>query len=143
LLCQSIETTGRRPDISSCVIFLERKMLELLFTNAIKHPGKLLALCFVAHLATISFVVLGLLILLAIGWLRQKVKAAARAQAEADAEARRAEAAKAKIVVPEPIAKVEAVNVAPATNDASTAPAAQTPQYARSAVVIPFRSGTR
>ncbi|WP_175772993.1 hypothetical protein [Paraburkholderia phenazinium] len=118
-------------------------MLELLFKNAIKHPGKLLALCFVAYLATMSFVVFGLLLLLAVGWIRQKVRAAAKAQAEAQAEARRAEAARVKAVNPDPVAKVETVNVAPATNDAAIAPAAPPRQYARSAVVIPFRSGTR
>lgn len=118
-------------------------MLELLIKNAIRHPGKLLALCFVAYLATMSFVVSGLLFLLVVGWIPQKVKAAAKAQAEAHAEARRAEAANAKVVVPEPVAKVQTVNVAPATNDAAAAPLAPHRQYARSAVVIPFRSGTR
>jgi len=116
-------------------------MLEKIFTNAIKHPFKLLALCYVAYLASMSFFVVGLLLLLAAGWIRQKVKAAAKAQAEAVAETERAEAT--KTVMAEPVAKVEHINVAPAVNDITAAQPTPIRQYARSAVVIPFRSGTR
>jgi hypothetical protein len=118
-------------------------MLELIFKNAIKHPVKLLALCYVAYLASMSFFVVGLLLLLAAGWIRQKVKAAAKARAEAVAETERAEAAKVKTVMAEPVAKVEHINVAPAVNDITAAQPTPIRQYARSAVVIPFRSGTR
>jgi hypothetical protein len=118
-------------------------MLEMIFKNAIKHPFKLLALCYVAYLASMSFFVVGLLLLLAAGWIRQKVKAAAKAQAEAVAETERAEATKAKTVMAEPVAKVEHINVAPAVNDITAAQPTPIRQYARSAVVIPFRSGTR
>jgi hypothetical protein len=46
-------------------------------------------------------------------------------------------------VMADPVAKVEHINVVPAVNDVTAAQPTPIRQYARSAVVIPFRSGAR
>ncbi|MFM0756061.1 hypothetical protein [Paraburkholderia strydomiana] len=125
-------------------IFLERKMLMVFFKDAIKSPAKVLALCFIAYFATISFVVFGLLVLLAIHWVVKEMKKKGKAilAAEADAEAARIEKEKlAARAGAEAKAEVKAA-VTPAANDSSAQPAA-TKQYAKSAVVLPFKTGAR
>jgi uncharacterized membrane protein len=137
-------------------IFLERKMLTVLFKDAIKSPGKLLALCLVLYLATVSFFVAGFLALLAARWIQKSMQQKAKAieAAEAEAEAARIEAEKlaaaarasqaatraAKATVAAaPVASV----AASAANDPNATPSTAAPQYAKSAVVIPFRTGTQ
>jgi hypothetical protein len=120
-------------------------MLKVLFKDAIKSPGKLLALCFVVYFATISLAVAGFLILLAARWVMVEMKKKAKAieAAEAEAEAARVEAE--KLAASQRMAaqaKAQAVPVAPASNDSVSKPAPMK-QYAKSAVVIPFRTGTQ
>ncbi|MGF6915891.1 hypothetical protein [Paraburkholderia sp. 40] len=123
-------------------------MLIVFFKDAIKSPAKVLALCFIAYFATISFVVLGFLVLLAIHWVVKEMKKKGKAilAAEADAEAARIEKEKlAARAGAEAKAEVKAevkAAVTPAANDSSVQPAA-TKQYAKSAVVLPFKTGTR
>jgi Zn-dependent protease with chaperone function len=137
-------------------IFLERKMLKILFKDAIKSPGKLLALCLVLYLATVSFFVAGFLVLLAARWIQKSMQQKARAieAAEAEAEAARIEAEKlaaaARASQAAAAAAKETVVVAPvasatgpAANDPNATRSTAVPQYARSAVVIPFRTGTQ
>lgn len=119
-------------------------MLITFFKDAVKSPPKVLALCFIAYFATISFVVSGFLVLLAIHWVVKEMKKKGRAilAAEADAEAARIESEK---LAARAAAEVKA-EVAPrstvAANDNSAKPAPMK-QYAKSAVVLPFRTGTR
>jgi uncharacterized protein YdaU (DUF1376 family) len=126
-------------------------MLKLLLKDAIKSPGKLLALCIVMYLASLSFFVAGFLVLLAARWIhktmKQKVKAIETAEAEAEAEAARIEAEKlaaAAKAAQATKATVAAANVASATGAANdnTAEPMSTPRYAKSAVVLPFKTGT-
>jgi hypothetical protein len=128
----------------SLVIFLERKMVKVLFKDAIKSPGKLFALCFVVYLATISIAVAGFLMLLAARWVSVEMKKKAKAieAAEAEAEAARVEAE--KLAASQRMAtqvKAQAVPVATASNDSVATPTPMK-QYAKSAVVIPFKTGT-
>jgi flagellar biosynthesis component FlhA len=122
------------------MILLERKMLKLLFKDAIKTPGKLLALCLVVYLATISFFVLGFVLLLAARWLQKHMQQKAKAL-----EAAEAEAAKAKVTRTETAQPVvaAALKVAAAANDNVAVAPAPKRQYAKSAVVIPFKTGTQ
>ncbi|APA90427.1 hypothetical protein BJG93_33095 (plasmid) [Paraburkholderia sprentiae WSM5005] len=123
-------------------------MLKVMFKDALKTPGKLLALCLVVYLATISIVVAGFLILLAVSWVKVEMKKKAKAieAAEAEAEAARIETEKlAAAARAADAAKVRTADVAHATeaaNDAAAQPA-PTKQYAKSAVVVPFRTGTQ
>jgi hypothetical protein len=119
------------------LIFLERKMLKLLFKDAIKTPGTLLALCFVMYLASMSFFVAAFLLLLAARWLQKTIQQKAKAVEAAEAEAARAQAAK-PAVAPATVAPTVA-----AANEATAAQPAPKRQYAKSAVVIPFKAGTR
>jgi hypothetical protein len=114
-------------------IFLERKMLKLLLRNAIRSPGKLLAICMVVYLAATSFFVAFFVAVLAVRFFIQTMKKKAKELEAADAEAARSEAARP--VVP-------AAPVTAATPEESVSPA-PVRQYAKSAVVIPFRTGTR
>jgi uncharacterized membrane protein len=126
-------------------------MLKVLLKDAIKVPGKLLALCIVMYLASLSLFVAGfLLLLLAARWLhkamQQKAKAIEAAEAEAEvarveaerlaAASKAAEAAKATV----PTASV--ASAASAANDTTAAGPTSTRRYAKSAVVIPFKTGT-
>ncbi|NUX57938.1 hypothetical protein [Paraburkholderia youngii] len=123
-------------------------MLKVLFNGALKTPGKLVALCLVAYLATISFVVCGLLMLLAARWVYKAMmkKAKAIETAEADAEAARIETEKlAAAARAADAAKARTAAVAHATaaaNDPAAQPAPMK-QYAKSAVVVPFKTGTQ
>ena len=127
-------------------------MLKVLFKDAIKTPGKLLALCFVVYLGTISFVVAMFVMLLAARWvyvtMMKKAKAieAAEAEAEAEAEAARIETEKlAAAAKAADAAKARTAAVAQATaaaNDGAAVPAPKK-QYAKSAVVLPFKTGTQ
>jgi hypothetical protein len=123
-------------------------MLKVLFKDAIKTPGKLLALCFVVYLATISFVVDMFVMLLAARWVYVTMmkKAKAIEAAEAEAEAARIETEKlAAAAKAADAAKARTAAVAQATaaaNDGAAVPAPKK-QYAKSAVVLPFKTGTQ
>ena len=125
-------------------------MLKVLLKDAIKVPGKLFALCFVVYLASLSLFVAGFLLLLAARWLhktmQQKAKAIEAAEAEAEvarveaeklaAASRAAEAARATV------ATASVASAASAANDTTAAAPTSTRRYAKSAVVIPFKTGT-
>ncbi|MGF6735591.1 hypothetical protein OKW50_007764 [Paraburkholderia youngii] len=119
-------------------------MLKAHFKDSIKSPGKVLALCFIAYFATISFVVSGFLVLLAAHWVVKEMKKKGKAllQAEADAEAARIEteklAARAAGETKVPVASAATA----AANDSNLKPTPMK-QYAKSAVVVPFKNGTR
>jgi hypothetical protein len=118
-------------------------MLLVLFKDAIKSPAKVLALCFIAYFATISFIVSTFLLLIAAHWVvKEMKKAKAIHAAEAEAEAARIEIEK--------LAARAATNAKPEVASAATAAAndsdvkpAPAKQYAKSAVVLPFKTGTR
>jgi|GEM_PF-1685432 len=119
-------------------------MLTVMFKDAIKSPAKVLALCFIAYFATISFVVSGFLVVLAIHWVVREMKKKGKAvlAAEADAEAARIETEKlAARATAE--AKAEVAPAATAAANDSNAKPAPMKQYAKSAVVIPFKTGTQ
>ncbi|SIO72867.1 hypothetical protein SAMN05444172_9354 [Burkholderia sp. GAS332] len=115
-------------------------MLKLLFKDAIKTPWKLLALCLVVYLATLSLVVLIFVGFLGGHWLRKTIQQKTKALEAAEAEAKRAEAATPVVPAAPVVATVTPANPAVAPSAAQPAP---TRQYAKSAVVIPFRTGTR
>ncbi|MGF6851157.1 hypothetical protein [Paraburkholderia sp. CI3] len=123
-------------------------MLKVLFKDGFKTPGKLLALCLVVYLATISIVVAGFLILLAVSWVKFEMKKKAKAieADEADAEAARIETEKlAAAARAADAAKARTAPVAHATaaaNDPAVKPA-PIKQYAKSAVIVPFKTGTQ
>jgi hypothetical protein len=125
-------------------------MLKVLFKDSIKAPGKLLALCFVMYLASLSLFVAGFLVLLAIRWLHKTMQQKAKAieAAKVETEVARVEAAKlAAASRAAQAAKPTAVtaSVASATtaaNDATAAEPTSNRRYAKSAVVIPFKTGT-
>jgi len=140
----SIETTGQQSGHSLLKIFLERKMLITFFKDAVKSPPKVLALCFIAYFATISFVVSGFLVLLAIHWVVKEMtkKGKAILAAEADAEAARIESEKLAARAAAAVKAEVAPAATAAANDSSVKPAPMK-QYAKSAVVLPFKTGTR
>lgn len=115
-------------------------MLKLLFKDVITSPWKLLAMCLVVYLATLSLIVFIFVLFVAGHWIRKTIQQKTKALEAAEAEAKRAQAAPPVV----PVAPVVAT-VAPA--QPAVAPAAAQPapkrQYAKSAVVIPFRTGTR
>ena len=125
-------------------------MLKVLLKDAIKTPGKLLALCFVMYLASLSFFVAGFLALLAARWLHKTMqqKAKANEAAEAEAEAARVEAEKlaaASRAAQAAKATDVTASVASATsaaNDTTAAEPTSNRRYAKSAVVIPLKTGT-
>ncbi|MGF6439542.1 hypothetical protein [Paraburkholderia youngii] len=123
-------------------------MLKVLFNGALKTPGKLLALCLVVYLATISFAVALIVGLVAANGLYKAMmkKATAIEAAEADAEAARIETEKlAAAARAADAAKARTATVAHATaaaNDPAAQPAPMK-QYAKSAVVVPFKTGTQ
>ncbi|TCK33427.1 hypothetical protein B0G84_7647 [Paraburkholderia sp. BL8N3] len=119
-------------------------MLKVLLKDAIKSPATVLALCFIVYFATISFVVSGFLFVLAAHWVVKEIKKKEKGilAAEADAEAARIETEK---LVARAAAEAKA-QVAPAATAASNdnnAKPAPMKQYAKSAVVLPFKTGTR
>lgn len=115
-------------------------MLKLLFKDAIKTPWKLLALCLVAYLASMSVIVFIFLALLGCQWVRSTIQKNARALASAGTESNRTEPASPVT----PVTPATATVACP-TPAASVGVSPSTPkrQYAKSAVVIPFRTGTR
>ncbi|REG45417.1 hypothetical protein B0G80_9012 [Paraburkholderia sp. BL6669N2] len=120
-------------------------MLKVLFKNAITSPAKLLALCFVVYLATISFAVVGFLLLLSMRWLMVTMKKKAKAIEAAEAEAETARAEAEKLAASRQMAangSVQDVPVATASNDSVAAPMPMK-RYAKSAVIIPFKTGTQ
>jgi hypothetical protein len=117
-------------------------MLTVLFQDAIKSPRKVLALCFIAYFATISFVVSTFLVLLAAHWVVKEMKKKSKAILAAEAEAARIETEKLAARAAAD-AKVEVASAASAAaNDSNVKPATMK-QYAKSAVVLPFKTGTR
>jgi hypothetical protein len=140
LLLASIETHQAVPGHSLDVSFsLERKMLKLLMNDVLKSPGRLLALCLVVYLASISTFVGLFLAGIAVRVVSKRIKAKAKALEAAEAEAARVLAEKAREQ-----ALSEAVQESAATETAAQ-PGQSTPnrQYAKSAVVIPMkRTGT-
>ncbi|MGF6782053.1 hypothetical protein [Paraburkholderia sp. GAS334] len=128
-------------------IFLERKMLKHLFKDAIKSPVKLFLLCFVVYMAAASFLVAAFLFLLGARWLHKQMMLKAKALEAAEVEASKAEVAKAAeavtvVATPVDVKATPAPASANAANDASVE-AAPAPQYAKSAVVLPFKTATR
>jgi hypothetical protein len=115
-------------------------MRKVLFRNAITSPGKLVALCFVVYFATISFAVAAFLLLLSARWVMVEMKK--KAKAIEAAEAARAEAQKLASRQMAASGSVENVTASAAANDRVAAPA-PAKQYAKSAVVIPFKTGTQ
>ncbi|MGF6997373.1 hypothetical protein [Paraburkholderia sp. GAS32] len=121
-------------------------MVQVLFKDAIKTPGKLLALCLIVYFASKSFVIGLFLFLLGVAWLVSAMKKKAKAilAAEAEAEAARVEAEKLAAsarVAAQAKAQAAAMTGMAASNDSSIKPA-PVKQYAKSAVVIPFKTGT-
>lgn len=127
-------------------------MLKVLFKDVLKSPGKLLALCLIVYLAAVSFFVAGFLLLVAARWIQKSMqqKAKAIAAAEAESEAARIEteklaaAARAAQTAKTAVADTPVASAAGlAANDPSASQSTALPQYAKSAVVIPFRTGTQ
>ena len=115
-------------------------MLKLLFKDAIKTPWKLLALCFVVYLASMSLIVFIFLGILGYAWVRKAIQQKTKALAAAEEEAARAESAPPVVPVAPAIAPVAASNTTATTEAPQPTPKRQ---YAKSAVVIQFRTGTR
>ncbi|CAG4914166.1 hypothetical protein [Paraburkholderia gardini] len=121
-------------------------MLKHLFKDAIKSPGKLFALCFVVYMAAASFLVAAFLFLLGARWLHKQMVLKAKALDAAEVEASKAEAAKAaEAVTVAATPAVKATDVPTSANAANDAAVdvASAPQYAKSAVVIPFKTASR
>lgn len=117
-------------------------MLELFVKDVLKSPGKLLALCFVIYLASMSFFVGVFLAIATIYWLRKQLMLKAKALQAEEAEADRVRAEQAR---EDALKKAASTNAAQAPSAPAAAPEA-TPirQYARSAVVIPMKkTGTQ
>ncbi|WP_028231584.1 hypothetical protein [Paraburkholderia mimosarum] len=117
-------------------------MLSLLIKDVLKSPGKLVAVCFVLYLASMSMFVSLFLALAVGGKFVQTLKRKAKAleAAEAEAERARAEAERVAAVEAQKQATAAAAAAAAAVQPEASAP---TRQYAKSAVVIPLkRTGT-
>ncbi|MEM5316061.1 hypothetical protein [Paraburkholderia sp. JHI869] len=127
----SIEIPGHAWLSPGALIFLERKMLDVLIKDVLKSPGKVLALCLIVYLAATSFFVSLFLVGLGVRWLHKKAKALEATEREAAREA----ADKAREQAQPEVQKGAPV-VAPAAASVQTAP---TRQYAKSAVVIPLK----
>jgi hypothetical protein len=112
-------------------------MLEHFVKDVLKSPGKLVALCFVIYLASMSFFVGVFLAAAAVYWLREQLMIKAKALQAADAELERQRADQAR---DEALRKATAANAAqtPAT-PAAASQSTPARQYARSAVVIPMK----
>ena len=106
-------------------------MLKLLLKDLVRSPARLLAVCLVIYLATMSFFVAVFLAVIAGRYIRNALIQKAHA-----VHAAAAEAARAEVSVATPPAPAKAVPIE------EPAVAALTRQYAKSAVVIPFRTGT-
>ncbi|MFL9876498.1 hypothetical protein [Paraburkholderia megapolitana] len=120
-------------------------MLKLLFKDVLTSPARLLAVCLVVYLATLSFFVAGFLGLLALRWIHKSFKQMEKAADLAEAEKAGAKHSQPAATVPAS-AGVDATRTAATVIDltsASPEPAAPKRQYAKSAVVIPLKTGTR
>lgn len=120
-------------------------MLKLLLKDVLTSPAKLLACCLVIYLATMSFFVAGFLGLLAIRWIQKTVRQMEKAAEHAEAEKARAKQTQTAAPVPAS-ASMDATRTAATVTDltpASSEPTAPKRQYAKSAVVIPLKTGTR
>ena len=113
-------------------------MLNLLIKDVLKSLGKLLALCLVVYLASMSFFVCLFLGALGARWLYKKGKALEAAEREAAREL--ADQAREQA---QPEAQKSVATASPAAADVA-ADAAPKRQYAKSVVVIPLKkTGTR
>jgi hypothetical protein len=116
-------------------------MLKLLLKDLLKSPGKLLALCLVLYLATISFFVGLFLVALVVHSLKKAIVTKAKALEAAEAEAARELADKAR---EQALAEAAQKSAAPTAAAAQPVQSAPQRQYAKSAVVIPLkRTGTK
>ncbi|WP_028214402.1 hypothetical protein [Paraburkholderia mimosarum] len=118
-------------------------MLNLLIKDVLMSPGKLVAVCFVLYLASMSMFVSLFLALAVGGKFVQMLKRKAKALEAAEAEAERARAEAERVAAVEAQKQATAVAAAAAAAAAQPEAAAPTRQYAKSAVVIPMkRTGT-
>ncbi|MCA8205234.1 hypothetical protein LGM71_29780 [Burkholderia sp. AU33545] len=108
-------------------------MLTLLFKGAFRSPFKLLALCLVVYVATTSFFVAGIVMLAVAHWAKAEFDKRCRAAQTPETAERPAASDAAQ--------QLHRAAKVPAANDA----AESTPkrQYAKSAVVIPIKTGTK
>lgn len=119
-------------------------MLKRVMKDAVKSPWKLLGICLVLYIASMSMFVAGAIGLMVLGHFRnehrRKLKAIHAAEIEAQAEADAQAKADAQAAVRAKSTKRQA-----AANDATqpSAPTQTEKQYAKSAVVVPFKTGSR
>ena len=120
-------------------------MLKLLLKDVLTSPARLLAVCLVVYLASMSLFVAGFLLLLIGRWIHKSIKQLEKAADAAEAE--KAGAKHSQTAATAPVsAGVDATRTAATVidlNSASSEPAAPKRQYAKSAVVIPLKTGTR
>jgi hypothetical protein len=111
------------------LIFLERKMLKLLFIKAFKSPIALLAVCCVVYLAAHSFFV-GVFVAVAVfAWIKRSVLS--KKKDEDASNDSKAVVPAAVPLQPKAVAETHAPLVTPIRR-----------QYAKSAVAIPIKKGT-
>jgi hypothetical protein len=103
-------------------LFLERKMPKQLVMKAMKSPGWLVAVCFALWFAAHSFFAFLFVSATVAVWIKRSIKAALKEEKAEDSKA-----------------PAHAV-VAPAPADANVTPIKR--QYAKSAVVVPLKTGT-
>jgi hypothetical protein len=107
------------------LIFLERKMPKQLVESAIKSPFKFLAVCFALWFAAHSFFAALFVGVVALTMVKKSLKAARRGEHEPH---------EAKVPAAPATAKVVESVAQPATPSKR--------QYAKSAVVVPLKTGT-
>ncbi|WP_321817839.1 MULTISPECIES: hypothetical protein [unclassified Paraburkholderia] len=112
-------------------------MLELFVKDVLKSPGKLVALCFVIYLASMSFFVGVFLAAATVYWVRKQLMLKARAIQAADAELERQRADQVRDEALRQAAAASAFQTPAVPAAANQATPAR--QYARSAVVIPMK----
>ena len=110
-------------------------MLKLLLKDVLKSPGKLLALCFVVYLASMSFFVGLLLCAIGARWFHKHLVVKARAIEAAEAEAAPDFAEQAQKAAAQKTS-ANATSAPTAVAEPATNPQRQ---YAKSAVVIPLK----
>jgi hypothetical protein len=141
----SIETAGRCPDIPLCVrLYLERIMFKHLLKDAFKSPWKLLGVCLVIYMASMSMFVSGILVLAGIRHLRREHRGKMKAMRETEIREHGESDAQAKADAP--VAhQANTIKRQAAANDAIQQSASKQTQkqYAKSAVVVPFKTGSR
>lgn len=111
-------------------------MLKLLLANALRSPGRLLALCVVIYIASISFFVGLFVVVLVIAAVRSEIKKKLKAAEAQATETKQAEAEQLR----SDFAKAQSEKTEVPAEPGKPAPVRE---YAKSAVVIPFRTGTR